>query len=271
MRGTTTSEEKIGKMTMRWQRTKDGGFAGAIIQDRKIGEILHDEDEDRLKARLRNLAGTLHPDYFGIDGAIARFLKFMPGGFAGERNLVEERNYKVAAAQALAAALPLASAVDAGPAEAQAVLKTRVWTNLLSPFEQMRLREVLGGPDGGPFLSAAARFALGDHGSGIAGMTKSIEPYGRLSWPMATYLPYLWDAAKCMFLKPEVTLDYAIRVGHGFQHAYKAAVEPEVYSSLLDLADFTRRHIAPLAPRDLIDVQSFIWVVGAYRDGDLPA
>ena len=37
-----------------------------------------------------------------------------------------------------------------------------------------------------------------------------------------------------------------------------------VYQSLLDLASGTREAIGGLQPRDFIDVQSFVWVVGSY-------
>jgi hypothetical protein len=39
-----------------------------------------------------------------------------------------------------------------------------------------------------------------------------------------------------------------------------------VYDSLLDLARRTATELADLQPRDRIDVQSFIWVVGAYDE-----
>lgn len=67
-----------------------------------------------------------------------------------------------------------------------------------------------------------------------------------------------------MFLKPEVTKDYAARVGHPFAHEYASSLHLDVYSSLLNLTDRTNREIADLAPRDWIDIQSFIWVVGKY-------
>lgn len=68
-----------------------------------------------------------------------------------------------------------------------------------------------------------------------------------------------------MFLKPEVTKDYAARIGHSFQHDYQSSLEYEVYESLLDLTAQTNSALksANLPPRDNIDTQSFIWVIGA--------
>ena len=38
-----------------------------------------------------------------------------------------------------------------------------------------------------------------------AGMQAAAKPHGTVSWPMATYFPYLWNPCQHMFLKPEVT------------------------------------------------------------------
>jgi len=43
-----------------------------------------------------------------------------------------------------------------------------------------------------------------------------------------------------------------------------------MYDSLLDLAKRTEQAIADLHPHDRIDVQSFIWVVRAYTEANLP-
>lgn len=68
-----------------------------------------------------------------------------------------------------------------------------------------------------------------------------------------------------MFLKPLVTRNFAVRVGHPLAVTYEARLLPAVYRFLLDLADRTRAAIADLHPRDMIDIQSLIWVVGSYQ------
>lgn len=81
-----------------------------------------------------------------------------------------------------------------------------------------------------------------------------------------TYLPYLWRPDRHMFLKPEVTKDFAARVGHPFAYNYEARLDIDVYASLLDLVERTNRELSDLEPRDRIDIQSFIWVVGNYQE-----
>jgi len=263
-----TSEEKIGKTIIRWQANKDGSFSGTTILGTKRGEILSDGDEARLKQRLRVEAGKLHPHYFGMDGAIARFLQFMPGAFEGERNFREERDYKVKAHKALTTVLPQHRAEQASGDDALKVRAAPVWINLLSPYESMHLKEAMEGPNGAAFLRAAAQFAGGDLGGGAEGMRKAMKAHGALTWPIATYFPFLWDPARHMFLKPEVTRDFAERIGHPFQYDYASDIRADVYQSLLELTEQSRLALASLKPRDHIDVQSFIFVIGGYADTD---
>jgi len=61
------------------------------------------------------------------------------------------------------------------------------------------------------------------------------------------------------------------RVGHPFADAYKSELDPAVYDSLLDLANTTKQKIADLRPRDMIDVQSFMWTAVEYTEEDKPA
>jgi hypothetical protein len=71
-----------------------------------------------------------------------------------------------------------------------------------------------------------------------------------------------------MFLKPEVTKDFATRVGHRFAEEYEAGLHLRTYESLLDLVGKTAAQLTDLKPRDHIDVQSFIWIVSKYEEGE---
>lgn len=257
-------DEKYGPATLKIMPGTDG-YDGVVIIDGKVKDKLHDEDFDRLKTRLRNLAGTLHPKYWGIDGAIARFQQHFSGGFADAAYLAAERNYKLKAAAKLASILPLDKALDATADDARAI-KPVFGTNLLHMTEAVRISVVLAGPNGSAFVRAAARFAMGEHAAGLTAMQAAISP-GPATWPMVTYLPNLWDPQNQMFLKPKVTKDFAERIGHSFANDYGPQLSADVYASLLDLAETTERDIAVLKPADRIDVQSFIWVVGEYPDG----
>ena len=57
---------------------------------------------------------------------------------------------------------------------------------------------------------------------------------------------YLWRPDEHMFLKPEVTKEFAARVGHPFAHEYTPELTEATYLNLIDLAKETREKIADL-------------------------
>ncbi|MDQ2801298.1 MAG: hypothetical protein M3Y41_00915 [Pseudomonadota bacterium] len=97
-------------------------------------------------------------------------------------------------------------------------------------------------------------------------MDRVLRPHDNAKWTVVTYLAFLWRPHAHMFLKPAVTKQFAVRVGHRFARDYEPRLEIEVYDSLLDLTRRTEEALTELQPRDLIDVQSFIWVVGSYNE-----
>lgn len=264
-----TKSEKYGKADLRWQPQGDG-WAGTVIRDGSRSAILYHADEKQLLAALRNEAGKLEPNYFGFDEAIKRYRRFKQNGFAGDAGPDGERFYKEAAAASLRSALTAEDAASATVEDATRVASSAIWINMLSAFETARLRETLLSREGPEFLRAASRFVQGDRKHGIEGMTRALLPHGRTSWPLVTYLPFLWDYQNEMFLKPTVTLDFSARTGLSFHHEYDATPSADGYDQLLTLVDETRSAIADLKPKDNLDIQSFIWVVGEYRDKDLP-
>lgn len=66
---------------------------------------------------------------------------------------------------------------------------------------------------------------------------------------------------KHIFLKPKVTQTAARE--YGFDLQYKSKPSWEVYSSLLEFAELIKRDLKGLKPRDMMDIQSFIWVQGS--------
>jgi hypothetical protein len=216
--------------------------------------------------RLHDDAGKGDPKYFGFDGARARFLRFFPNGFPSDGYAGQERNYKLAAKAKLDATVPLEKAVD-GAGYGEAALAVFRATNMLSSFEQIRIQDVLRGPQADDFIRAAARFAQHGGQANLLDMERALKPHDNAKWTVVTYLPYLWRPDVHMFLKPEATKDFAARVGHRFADEYEPRLRLAVYDSLLDLVAKTAAALADLAPRDRIDIQSFIWVVGDYQDG----
>jgi len=252
---------KLGKKELRLVRM-NGRFFGLADGVR----CAEGENADDVWQELHNDAGKSDPKYFGFGGARKRFLTFFPNGFHSDGYASQERTYKLAAKAKLDDTAPLKKAVD-GTGFGEAVLAVFRATNMLSPFEKTRLQEVLRGPHADDFVQAAARFALDASKSHLIAMEQALKPHDNAKWTVATYLPYLWRPDAHMFLKPEATKDFATRVGHRFASEYEARLHLPVYDSLLNLAGKSEIELADMRPRDRIDIQSFIWVVGDYEEG----
>lgn len=256
-------EATIGDATLRLFKER-GTYKGAVVVDKTV-KVIEGNDADDVWRRMHDEAGKASPKYFGFDGARNRFLHFFPNGFHSAGYAGQERDYKVAAKAKLDSTAPV-SAAATGSGFGEAILAAFRSTNLLSPFEKTRLQDVLRGSNADPFVQAAARFTLGEGKPALLDMERALKPHDNAKWTVVTYLPFLWRPEEHMFLKPEVTKDFAARVGHRFASDYEPRLNIGVYESLLDLANKTTTELADLKPRDRVDVQSFIWVVGDYKE-----
>jgi hypothetical protein len=82
-----------------------------------------------------------------------------------------------------------------------------------------------------------------------------------LTWPLQTVFGFLAVPQKHIFLKPRVTRVAAEKYGYDFQ--YSSRPNRETYESLLGFAEQIRNDMKDLRPADMIDLQSFIWVMGS--------
>ena len=80
-------------------------------------------------------------------------------------------------------------------------------------------------------------------------------------WTIATLLPFLAQPDRFMFLKPEVTQDCAARLTFDLQ--YSTELNWKTYAKLLEMSEYLLAALGQYGARDYIDVQSFIWLVGA--------
>ncbi len=261
----TLREQSVGKSLVRLLQTSDG-YAGLVIVGGKRHGPFVGDDPDELRRKLLTEVGRASPDYFGFDGARARFLREFTGGFSDPRYAEHERIYKDEAVAKIASDISLDTARQATAADCAGAARAFSRSNLVFSVENARIRQVLKGAAGSDYLQAAAAFADGDVEAGLTGMISAIRVTDPPSWPILTYLPFFWRPDHHMFLKPGVTRDFAARVGHRFNQAYDSGLTASTYESLLDLAAQTSLEIADLEPKDQIDIQSFIWVVGAYDD-----
>lgn len=264
----TIRTAKRGKLELRLVE-KAGLYIGVAIADAGGRVALIDGiDLEDVWQRLQGEAAKSARGYVGFVGARSRFIRFCPDGFSDQKFALHERNYKLAAKLKLDSSVPLEEVAAGRGGFGEAVLSVFHATNLLAPMEKAKLPDMLRGPSADALVSVIARFALASDDAALHEMNAMMKPYDCAKWTIATYLPFLWRPDTHMFLKPQVTQEFATRVGHPFVHDYKPQLDMDVYRSLLDLVRQTERELvtASLPPRDHIDIQSFVWVVGGYDE-----
>lgn len=265
----TIREGTAGKLKLRLVQT-DKEFVALANEGGKTMRQISGQDADEVWNALQIDLTREGPNWFGYAGARARFLHWFAGGFKSPAYLKDERDYKLRAKAQLEQTTSIAEAAT-GSGHGEAVLRAYRATNLLYPIEKTRMQGLLRGADGDAFVRAAARLALGEGKPALRAMETLLRPHDNAKWTVVTYLPYLWRPDEHIFLKPEVTKDFAERVGHGLAHSYSAELDYGIYEDLLDMAGAIRQFVVDLEPRDMIDIQSVIWVVGDYREGrELP-
>ncbi len=84
-------------------------------------------------------------------------------------------------------------------------------------------------------------------------------------WTVATLPPFLAKLSEFMFLKPEVTQDCAARLMFDLQDSTQ--LNWTTYAKLLEMSDHLLDVLRQYGARDDIDVQSFIWLIGAAWKG----
>jgi hypothetical protein len=203
-----------------------------------------------------------------------KFLRFFPRGFADETYVAWERGYKWAAHERWAATLDrdthraLMRGGDAAEVARRAVaIESR--TNLLFSFEKMALRDAVRSRDGAAAFAQALFDWLHGRGEPRTRFERWCAAVGDLprrqtrvlTWPIVTVFGFIAQPDQHVFLKPNVTRT-AARL-YGVDLHYESRPSWTTYASLLDFAATVRRDVRDLRPRDLIDVQSFLWVQGS--------
>ena len=205
-----------------------------------------------------------------------KFLRQFPGGFRDDTYLEWERDYKVEAHERWSEALgedEFARLVGAGEfaevAQRAVRVEQRTRHSMIFSFEKMALRDAVKSTQGAEAFARGLHAFL--HGSGpledrFEAWVETVASLPRrqtrvLTWPMVSVWGFLAQPKVHIFVKPTVTRIAAEE--YGFAWPYKSRPNWETYASLLDLAAMVKRDQRDLKPRDMIDIQSFLWVQGS--------
>lgn len=203
-----------------------------------------------------------------------KFLRFFPKGYSDNKYLQWERNYKWNAHMLWEELLN--KDTFSGLLQkhqyreiCKRAVNIEAKTNLLFSFEKMALRDAVKAP------AAAKAFAWGLYNyiygeeefkqrfenfvEVIAGLPRKQTRV--LTWPLLTVFGFIANPKENIFLKPKVTQLAARNFGYDFHYTSKP--NWDTYKSLLDFAKEAKKETKDLKPKDMMDLQSFIWVLGS--------
>jgi len=203
-----------------------------------------------------------------------KFLRFFRKGFHDPKYVDWERGYKEAAHEEWERQLgrrELAGLIEEGAYAEVAARAVRIEsrTNLLFSFEKMALRDAVRSPQGARLFATGIGDFLQGRGSHEERFVRWGEVLAALprrqtrvhTWPVQTVFGFIARPDREIFLKPNVTRRAAEAYGVPFHYTTRPGWE--TYTELLAFAQRIARDLADLEPRDLIDIQSFIWVQGS--------
>jgi hypothetical protein len=196
------------------------------------------------------------------------FLEVFPDGFRDELYLSWERDYKVEAhrrwREEVGGKAELRAALDAGRHKEVAAAAVRVESSrpLLFSFEKMALRDAVVRSESG-----ARRFAEGlyDWLHGPGGEPERFDRWAEVvqSLPRRKTRVATWPVVTVFGAIARPRVHFFAAEAYGFDLRYRSTPSWETYSSVLELARVVRADLADLRPRDQIDIQSFLWVLGS--------
>jgi hypothetical protein len=212
----------------------------------------------------------------GAVRARKKFLRYFRRGFSDPTYLEWERDYKWETHQRWEEALHraeferLLQKHSYQEIAARAVrIEQRSRHSMLFSFEKMALRDAVKSAAGAKmFAEGLYKFLHGRGGDAekFEAWCKTVAALPRrqtrvLTWPLVTVWGFIAQPEKHFFLKPKVTRLAA--QAYGFDFGYRSTPNWETYANLLKFVATVRRDLRDLRPRDMIDLQSFLWVQGS--------
>lgn len=240
------------------------------VQPEKVAE---DEAAHPVLDNLKISKSASGIKYQSLPQSIQFFLEQFPEGFYGEKYKEHEREYKDKAhdlANELLGKESFQSLLESDDyAEiAKRALKVVNATNLIFPNEKMSLKDGLAHAPAQKEFSTALYSLLYGEGAleqRFVAFTKVLENIDAAKWTTASYFLFIVHPSKYMFVKPTIT-QYSSELC-GFEVNYKPQLNWLTYKSILSFSEYLFSEIAELKPRDMIDVQSFMWCIapGTYQ------
>jgi len=252
---------------------------GEKIIDASIANLLKLEGEERNHPLLDNLK---LPDknkvtkFISIRDLVSLFFRIFPKGFYDDTYFRDERQYKVGAHELMLELLDegtFSNLINSRGYDeiCKKALKVVRKTNLIFPNEQMALSDGLKSAENRESFSRnfyKILYGKNDLSARFEDFAQCLEDINASKWTTQTYFLFITFPEKYGFMKPSVT-QYAADA-FAFELNYRSEINWKSYETLLKFYDYVSKELSELddylRPRDMIDVQSFIWcsVPGKY-------
>ena len=141
--------------------------------------------------------------------------------------------------------------------------------SMIFSFEKMALRDAVRSADGARAFAEGLFDLL--HGTGTTQhkfeqWVEAVATVPRkgtrvLTWPAVTVFPFIAQPDRHIFFKPTVTRKAA--AAYNYPLPYESRPSWTIYSAFLEFAERLRTDLKDMKPRDMIDLQSFMWVQGS--------
>ncbi len=203
-----------------------------------------------------------------------RFLRFFPNAFKDQRYIDWEVTYKMIAHDLWVELLSedqyraLLRSRDYDEIVNRA-LRVEAKTNFLFSFEKMALRDGVKIREGARTFSEGLFQLLHERGPLKERFVQWIISVGELprkksrvlSWPVLTLFPFIAQPSKHIIMKPTAMINASFELGYDLDYSSKPNFT--TYERLLNLSQVLKVDIADLKPKDHMDTQSFLWVIGS--------
>jgi hypothetical protein len=223
---------------------------------------------------LRAREARARPKEAPLLKAMRKFHRIFPAGFRDEAYLAWEREYKWQAHQEWEEHLNVDAfrrALHDGQFLEIAAHAVRIESgrSLLFSFEKMALRDAVRGAAGAKMFAQGLFDLLHGPGTMAARFSSWCDVVASLprkqtrvlTWPLVTVFGFIAQPKLHIFLKPNTTREAARVLGIPFEYASRP--NWDTYASYVALARGVRHDIRSMRPRDMIDIQSFLWVQGS--------
>ena len=238
---------------------------------RNAFDVLNKTEDSKRKLQADDLLTAIDKEleHRHLPGMIETFKEKYDGGFYGDFYLEDERNYKLAASTACLDLLEkekFRRLINAYKWDElfERVKKLVNMTNLIQgSFERPKLFDAIR-KEGAPKLFYPALYdcihGAGDPSLRLGRFSRVLEELNLGKWTYATYFLFLSDPENCMFVKPDGLKKSLQKACYPLE--YEPHPTAQLYAEILQFAEWLKGKLAELEPRDMIDVQSFIWHMG---------